>query len=215
MRVGAAFLVLQVCVSIAYTSDPLVAAAVLGPDAATQYSVPWRLFGLGPMAVSLLLVPLWPAYAEAIAQGDTTWVRRWLVRSSLIALVVTAVPSLVLLFGGPLIIDRWIGSPIESSFQLRLGMSLWAVLSSVFAAFSTLLNAATLMRFQVVTSVLMAGASIGLSYLFAHRFGVAGVIWGTVAAYVVFYAVPTVAYAPRALARIEERARAATRVFQE
>ncbi len=215
MRVGSAFLVLQVCVGIAYTSDPLIAASVLGPEAATQYSVPWRLFGLGPMAVSLLLVPLWPAYAEAIARGDTGWVRRWLVGSSLIAFVVTAVSSLVLLFGAPLIIDRWIGPPIPSSFELRLGMALWAVLSSVFASFSTLLNAATLMRFQVVTSVLMAGTSIGLSYVFAHWFGVAGVIWGTVAAYVVFSAIPTVLYMPRALARIEQRARTAARVFQE
>jgi hypothetical protein len=65
-----------------------------------------------------------------------------------------------------------------------------------------LLNGATVMRFQIVTALSMTVVSLGASIVGAHLFGVAGIIWGTVLAYLVCTAIPTVLYLPTVLRQL-------------
>src|SRR5207248_1138716 len=81
LGMGGLFLVLQISMAFAFTSDNLVAAQVLGPEAVTQYSVPYRLFGIFITMLMVILGPLWPAYGEAASRGDVDWVVRTLKRS--------------------------------------------------------------------------------------------------------------------------------------
>ena len=64
------------------------------------------------------------------------------------------------------------------------------------------LNAAHIVGLQVVCSGLMAVANILLSIVLAQRFGVAGVIWGTVIAYSVFIVLPYSVLVPRLVRRV-------------
>jgi O-antigen/teichoic acid export membrane protein len=80
LRLGVLFLVLQVVSAVAFFSDNLVAAHVLGAAAVTQYAVPRRMFDAVAMIVAMYVTPLWPAYGEAISRGDVPWVRHTLVR---------------------------------------------------------------------------------------------------------------------------------------
>jgi O-antigen/teichoic acid export membrane protein len=77
--VGFLFLVLQVANAIVYSSDNIIIARVLGPEAVTNYAVPSRLFIIVPNMLYMVLAPLWPAYGEANARGDDSWVphRLW------------------------------------------------------------------------------------------------------------------------------------------
>ena len=70
------FLVLQLGVSIFYGSDNIIITHLLGPDAVAGYAVPERMFSLISTLLAMALMPLWPAYAEAAARGDHSWVRR-------------------------------------------------------------------------------------------------------------------------------------------
>ena len=68
-RIGFLFLVLQLAVAVAFQSDVLVAATILGPESATTYAVTLRVFTLVPSLIGLYLITLWPAYTEALARG--------------------------------------------------------------------------------------------------------------------------------------------------
>jgi O-antigen/teichoic acid export membrane protein len=75
-KTGVLFLILQLVAAVAYASDNLVIAQMLGASAVADYAIPEKLFSLIAMALAMMLAPLWPAYGEALARGVRLWVRR-------------------------------------------------------------------------------------------------------------------------------------------
>ena len=114
--------------------------------------------------------------------------------------------SAALVVVGLPLIAIWAGTSVEPSFQLILAVGIWTTLNAVGNAVAMLLNGAQVMRFNVVSAVLMATANILLSIALTARIGVAGVVWGSVIAYSVFTLVPMALYTPRLFGRLESRA---------
>ncbi len=203
-RIGFLFLALQVAVVVAFQSDVIVAATILGPEAAATYAVTMKFFLLTPILLSLYFATLWPAYTEALARNDVAWVRRTLRRSVWIAALSSGLVSLVLLLGGAAFIRWWTGGAVDPPFGLILGAAIWATVNGVFNAVSILLNAASVILFQVVIAVLMAIASITMSIVLANLAGIAGIIWGTLVAYLLFSAIPILVFLPGFLRGVSE-----------
>jgi O-antigen/teichoic acid export membrane protein len=203
LRVGMFFLVLQVAVAVAFTSNSLILAAMLGPSAVAEYAVASRVFLIPALLVGFALSPLWPAYREALSRGDVEWVRQTFNRSIKLAIAVGGIGSGVLVVVAIQAMMIWVGTAVTPSFDLVLALGIWTTLSIVGAAVATLLNAAQVMRFQVVTAVLMATANVGLSVALTTRLGIAGVVWGSIVAYTLLSLVPVIAYLPRLFARLD------------
>jgi O-antigen/teichoic acid export membrane protein len=193
---GILFVILQLASAFAFATDNIVVAQVLGPGAVTQYAVPMKMFAVLGVAAALMYAPLWPAYGEAVARGDVEWVKRTLVRSLGMTLLLCGLPAVVLVFWGKAIVHLWVGPEIQPPFLLLLGMGIWAVLVGLGSALAMFLNGANILKFQVVCAALMAGAALVLKIWLAKQAGVAGVIWGTVIAYSVFSALPMIFYVP-------------------
>jgi O-antigen/teichoic acid export membrane protein len=208
VRVGLLFFVLQLAVAVAFQSDVIVAAQILGPEAAAEYSVVARLFLLMPSLLWMAFLPLWPAYGEAIARGDVPWLRRTVVRSTLAGIAISGVSSALLLLFGNQVLRLWLGPVFDPPFALLAGMAIWAVMSTAGTSMAMLLNGATVIGFQVVVASVMAVTSIIASIVLGRTFGLAGVIWGTVLAYLVCNAVPIVWYLPRLFQRLERELQA-------
>lgn len=204
-RIGLMFFILQLAVAIAYQADVVIATRVLGPTAATDYSITLRLFLLVPTVVNLALLPLWPAYSESIARGDRAWVGRTLRTSVLMAASLSGLSSLILVVFGRSILQAWTGTDIGADLPLLVGMGAWAILNNSFNAVAMLLNGASIMRFQIFTALSMTVVSLSASIVGANLFGVAGIIWGTVLAFVVCTALPTALYLPSVLRQLGRR----------
>ncbi len=202
LRSGGLYFALQLAFVVGFSADNFVAAQVLGPAAVTQYAVPYGLAMAGVGLSSVLVLPLWPAYAEALARGDVAWVLR-ILRRSLIATSTAALAAAVAFvpFGGP-IVDAWSRGEVDPGWGLLVGLGLWLVLGSVGSALAMFLNAAHIVRMQVICASLMATANIMLSIVLAKKIGVAGLIWGTVISYTIFIVVPYAVLVPRLLVRL-------------
>jgi O-antigen/teichoic acid export membrane protein len=204
VRVGALFSITQLALGVAYNSDVFVAARVIGPETAAQYQVTLRLFFLAPQAMSLVLNALWPAYGEAMARGDATWVRATLVRSTAMAGGVVAATSIALLLLAAPIVRAWLGPRgFDPDSAMAAGMAAWAVVVTVMNGVSMPLNAASRVRFQAVVAVLMAVVSVPASVAGGVAFGLPGIIWGTVLAYLACSAAPYFVNVRRLLRQIE------------
>ena len=70
------FFILQMGVTLIYGSDNLIITQFLGPEAVTQYAIPYQMFSLSLVIFNIVIAPLWPAYGEAIARGDIAWVTK-------------------------------------------------------------------------------------------------------------------------------------------
>ena len=190
VRVGLLFLVLQIVAAVSYASDPLIIAHILGPAAVPQYSVPERLFALVGMVVAMGLAPLWPAYGEAISRSDHAWVRATLFRSIGIAAIIASVGSILVGFFAPNLLDLWVGSAIQASPILIVGLALWKVLEAVGIAIAMFLNGSHVVQFQVVVALLTGAFILILKFIFVDRFGVSGSVWATIIGWTLFSLLP-------------------------
>jgi O-antigen/teichoic acid export membrane protein len=199
VRLGLGFFVLQLVAVVAYQTDNVVIAQILGVAAVTQYAVPMRLFMTVPLLLSFWLMPLWPAYREALTRGDDAWVRRTLIRSLVISVGVSIPLSAVLvLFGGPLL-NLWVGDSVTPTTSLLLALGLWMVVYSVSITMAVFLNGANVIGFQVVIAICMMVVNLGLSIVLTHLVGVSGPAWGSTVAVTFCVLLPDAWYVRRLL----------------
>jgi hypothetical protein len=126
-------------------------------------------------------------------------VRQTLRRSVIIGFLASFISSVALVLTGPWIIGAWTSKAIDPPLNLLVGAAVWAILSTTFNALAIVLNAASVLAFQVKIAVVMAIVSVFLSVFLARLIGVGGVIWGTVVAYVFCAAIPYVVRLPALL----------------
>jgi O-antigen/teichoic acid export membrane protein len=177
-------------VTFIYTSDNLIIAQFLGPEAVTQYAVPYQLFSLVFVISNMFIGPLWPAYAEALTRGDIKWVKKTLSRSLKIILFSTGMLSLSLVILGNNLLYLWVGPKISPSLLLNVGLGVWMVIFSFGSAMSILLNAANIFWFQVIFILLTLVFSLIFKCFFIYYFHIIGIIWGTILAFVTFFIIP-------------------------
>lgn len=199
---GGFFFILQLVAGVSYSADNFIIARILGAASVPLYSIPQRMFSVISLAAATLLIPLWPAYGEAISRGDSPWVRRTLIRSLLIGVLATSVGALLLLFLGQRIISLWIGPGIVPSMMLMAGLALWTVVDCIGNAVAMFLNGASRMRFQVAIALVFGPVCLTLKVALTERFGVTGVPWATLLTHLALVELPMMIYVPRVLAHL-------------
>jgi O-antigen/teichoic acid export membrane protein len=189
-RSGVLFFALQFAASLAYASDNLIIAQALGPDAVAQYSVVARLFEGVILILGLFVTPLWPAYAEAAARGDTPWIRRTLRKSlQATAAIVIAIATGLVVFGKP-IIEAWVGTAAGYSFALVAAYGAWTVAKGLGATVAAFLNGMNVLRFQVLLAFAFTAFSLAAKIGLASRIGLPGLPLALLTTYVVTVLLP-------------------------
>ena len=190
---GGLFFALQVAATFASAPDNVIIAQTLGPTSVAQYAVVAKLFSVSVLLSEVALAPLWPAYGEAMARGDRQWVHHTLVRSLQVAALASVLFSLLLVVGGNEVLARWLGPGFGAPLALRLGFGTWVVIATMGMAVAMYLNAANLIRVQVACAVVWVPVSLVFKVTMVTHWGIAGVPWAMVVAYVAFAAVPLAA----------------------
>lgn len=205
LKNGSLFFILQLAVAIGFQSDNLVIAHFLGVNQVPQYAVPMKLFMIIPALLGFVLTPLWPAYGEAIARRDVTWVRNIFRRSLLLSFGISLLPALFLMVFGGGLIHLWAGPEIQPDIVLLVGLGLWIILQSLAGPISILLNGANVIGFQIVCAILMAVGNISLSIFLVQRIGIAGPVYGSVISWLLFSFLPITFYIPKLFSSWKER----------
>jgi O-antigen/teichoic acid export membrane protein len=203
-RLGSAFFLIQISIVVAFQTDNIVIARILGPDAVTQYAIPMRLFLTIPLLASFVLSPLWPAYREALTRGDERWVRRTFFRSLGFSAALGLFLSAALVVIGPLILRAWVGGGIAPSLSFLLAMAAWTTVNCIYGAFMMYLNGIKAMRFQVITSLTMMSANLALSIVLTHLIGIPGPALGSAISVAVFVLTPAIFYVRASLIRMRQ-----------
>ncbi len=199
LRLGALFFVLELSVFLTQSSDNFVLTQLRGASAVTRYSVVARLFGIISGALAFLTTPLWPAYGEALSRGDLAWVRRTLPRSTAFVGVTSALGAGVLVVGGKWIVDRWVGPEVEPSLALLAGLGIWTVLQCVGHAYGMFLNGAGVIRFQIIFASISGVACVLARIALTLKWGIPGVAWGTVLAFLPLSLLPAMLFSRKFL----------------
>ncbi|MGE0131427.1 MAG: lipopolysaccharide biosynthesis protein [Blastocatellales bacterium] len=207
-NLGMLFLVLQLLTLMGSASDNLIIAQMFGASAVAGYAVVQKLFSIALLS-QFFVAPLWPAFGEALARHDYSWVARTLRRSILISVALGGCAALPLLVFGRQIIAFWAGGQLTPSIALLAGFAAHAVLGGYGGAMSAFLNSGSLLGRQVSFYGAASIAALILKVALARYWQVAGVIWATVIAYGTLYAIPSWLLSHQHLLHSRERSHAA------
>jgi O-antigen/teichoic acid export membrane protein len=182
---GFGFFLLQLAGMVVVNSDNLVITHYLGAADVVPYSVTWKLAGYATVLQTAIFPSLWPAYAEAYARGDYTWVRKTFWRAAYAGMgTVTLAVTAFALFGRTII--RWYVGPAAVPTEILLvAICIWIVISTGMDLEACFLAAINRVRLQGALSIVAAVLNLGLSIYFVKRIGPLGVILGTIISYAV------------------------------
>jgi O-antigen/teichoic acid export membrane protein len=208
VQVGGLFLTLSIAVAVSYQTDALVVSAVLGAASAAVFAVALRMFTTLTGLFAGVTQQMWPALAEALSAGDVAWVRsRFLRVLGLTTGGAAAISAFLVVFGQP-IVRVWVGDSLVPPISLLVPFALWTTYSLAMTQCSYLLNAAHVVGPQVVMAIAMATVNIPLSILLTREIGLAGPLYGSLIAHLVFVGVPTLFLVRRTLRAADRRAAA-------
>lgn len=199
---GGLFFLLQLSIALAFYSDNLIIARVLGAEQVADYAVPWKLFNFVSVFIAMVVAPLWPAYGEALARGDLEWVRSTFRKSLSITMVFSLTGAALLVLFGRQLLDLWVGPSIQVSTSVLVGLAAWLVLGSCGTTAAMFLNGVGKTKIQAFLALIMTIGNVGLSILLCRQIGIAGAIWGTVISYLLAVAIPLAFLIPRMLQEI-------------
>jgi O-antigen/teichoic acid export membrane protein len=191
---GMLFFGLGIAGALAYDSQNIVIAHILGPASVGVYAVVQRLYSIIAMIVSFITAPLWPAFGEALGRQEWPWIARALRRGMAVnALIATTLSVLLAGFSGP-ILALWTHGAISAPKPLIIGFAVWTVTVAISTPIVMLLNAAHVLWFQLSSSLLFGLFTIAATMFFLPRIGVAASVWSMTILYLATQLIPYFVY---------------------
>jgi O-antigen/teichoic acid export membrane protein len=194
------FVVASFAGQLALQSDPLIltlaenfTGKAVGPSVATELAVPMRLFNVINAFAILAVNPLWPAYADAAARGDTRWAYRTLLMSSGIAVgMALAAVTPCVLFGEQLL-SLWVGNEVHIPPSLLNAYAAWTITMVATHSLSVFCQGSGMLRLHSLTSTAFLFVALPAKLLGLSIAGPTGLVVGTSIAGVCAQMIPLIA----------------------
>ena len=182
-RTGIGFLLLQICAVAIFQSDAFIISRFLPIGTVTPYSVGQRVFTQLIGVLGIVTASLWPAFGNARAVSDVSWMRRIYRKVIIYSLLIYGAVFLALaLFGRPLF-RLWVGSQAAPSILLICAIGVNYLLILWTNNHAVLLNALGIIKKQVIVVVFHAVLAVGLSIYLVQKLGTIGMAVGGIGAY--------------------------------
>ena len=199
---GLLFFVLQLSAALAFNFDLVLISSLIGAEQAGEYSVVQRVFSIIPMSLGLIWVSLWPTYREALAKADYPWVFKIFKKSAIVAVVYSASIAIVLALSIEFITKIWLGRSLDIPASLIWGFVIWQIIDSLGTSIAMLLNAASIMKYQLIVGFSFAVICFSLKITTLSYFGTHVLPWTTVFCYLLLNLLPTYIYLPKLIKNI-------------
>jgi len=184
-----ALLLSQMAAVAVFQTNVIVVGKMLGPRDAAVLDAVLKIMTFPMMAQAVVLAALWPAMAQATAQGDVQWVRLAYRRGLILTALLVAGTGLLCLVGGALT-GLLLGTSTPAPNAVLLGgVAAFTACSLISALHAQCLNAAGYVRGAALLACAQATLNVILVTWGVASHGVSAVGWAsTIAA--VFTSVP-------------------------
>jgi len=210
-RVGIFFFLQQIATMVLFSAPPLILSATLGAAEVTPYNLTQRVLNLFMVVANAVLLPIWPAYAEAKARDDWAWIRRTLWRSVGIVTGLAVLPMIAVGPFVPQLIAWWTrGEAVLPAAPLVWLLIAWNALTVLQQPFGYFLAGISRIHRATVYAFLSTATALTAIFLLLPKYGVNGVPLGLIAGFIPFIFAGNVLESLYVLHRLGKRQAAAT-----
>ena len=184
---GAPMLGLRVLGVIYSQMDRAIIGVALGTAAVARYEIAYKLHATAALTLGVAPSAVMPATAYLGSAGQPERLRRLFLRGTKYA-VAGGLPIAVgaMLFAGPLI-RTWVGAEYTDIADEARVFLAYPALAIFLVIGQTMLTGLGRMRDMLLYHVVAVALNLVLSLVLVDRLGIGGVIWGTLAAYLVLW----------------------------
>ena len=168
------FFSVQISMILLYQLDYFLVNWLLGTSTVPEYSLPVMLFTYANTFVSMLVMPLWPAFGDALHKGEVLWVKKIFRRILVIAMGLAFIISLFLCVLGPWIVSLWTRGHILSSRKLFIFLGVTCVINTWTRVYAMLLNAQNKIHFSAIAMNVNAVIYLVLLLVITKKTGMYG-----------------------------------------
>lgn len=177
LRTGSAFFVLSVLTTIGLALDNFIVARAISLSEAATYSILFKVTHMIGGITTMLSAPMWAANGEAFARGEIDWVKKNTRRMAILTLALSAVATSGILVLSKPVFKVWLGEEFSFSLILLLGMCLVQIALSFVSPYFMVLNAAGIVKKQIVVFAIYTPICLWLKYILAQTYGVIAIPW--------------------------------------
>jgi len=181
IRHGGIFFLIAVCGAVAFGSDSLIAASVLGAKAAAEPMVALRLAAALQTLMAGMVLPYWPRLS-GLAAGSVADRNRALRQTFAFITLVSATAAAGALLFGPAAIRIWTGGTVGFPSALAVPIAAWLFVFGLAQGLLTAFSVDHLVRTQLMIAAASGVLILVCKVVGAVLFGAPGLVIGGVAA---------------------------------
>lgn len=180
------FFGVDVAALLVFSLDRLLILHFAGATDVASYDVTARLFAVAYSLYQVVLMPLWPAFGDAMRRGDLDWTRRTLNRVTGVAVAgMLLLVVVMLLVGGPLV-ALWTGNAdLSVSPLLILGLGAFFIVRAFSDVHTILLFGSDRPGAVLASAVVHGLLAVSLGVAFGREWGTNGVVAANALAFAV------------------------------
>ena len=174
-RLGFKYMITQLAGLGIYQSQPMIITQLLGPAQVTVFVIAQKIVTLPTDLAYIGTAPFISAFGEARARGDWNWIRTTFKNSGFLTLILSALVQAAIVFAAQPVIAVWAGRAAVPNLSVVCWLSLYTFIAASMMPVGQFLCG--IERPDVLASSLSvcAAATVTLSVVFAHLWGLAGV----------------------------------------
>jgi O-antigen/teichoic acid export membrane protein len=173
------FAVLQIFSTGLLNADYFVVSHVLGLETVGDYFLVKRVYLVLASFHFALLLPLWSAYTESLANGNVEWISRTLRKSAAYTLLIFISGTLFMAVWGEGIVYLWTGKRVQPN-SLFLWLGIWGLLYGWSNCFGVFLNGTGHLKRQVLLVILAALSFVPLALVLGREYGAPGISYALI-----------------------------------
>jgi len=172
IKVGVAFLLLQIDSGLLLNLDGFIIAKYVGTESFADFSIVYKIVAIVLVGIGIILQPLWPAYRDAYFKKDYHWISCTLKDSLKKSILMAGIFGVGLFLFMPIILDIWMSKKVEFSKILVSGFIAWSLIEVVSMNIATLLNAINILWMQVIFGWISIAISLPLKIYIVMTYGI-------------------------------------------
>lgn len=182
LKLGVQFFIIQIAAIIQYQMINFLIIHYFGAEEVTAYNIAYKYFNVVYMIWGILTTPIWAAVTDAITKKDFGWIEST-TRKYIKIYTLFVVGSILLLAVSPYAYKFWVGDSVQISYSLSLWVMLYNLAFMFGTVFVNILNGASILKVQAISSILSPFVFIGASMLLInHGYGVTSILIASVIA---------------------------------
>ena len=173
------FALLQIFSTGLLNADYFVVSHVLGLEAVGDYFLVKRIYLVLASFHFALLLPLWSAYTESLADGNVEWISRTLRKTMAYTLIIFSAGILFMAAWGDWVVYLWTGKRVQP-ISLFVWLGIWGLVYGWSNCFGVFLNGTGHLKRQVLLVMLAAVAFVPLALVLGREYGAPGICFALI-----------------------------------